>query len=517
MTRAPRPVPWRCGPSAAGGERSSGGGLARPGARGLCASNRTSGGTIGGTCPTGADETAARSNPGLPRPRTLPPHGNAIAMNADRRRFLAASLSTAAALAGAPRIGSGAAPEGKPGTTTAATPAPAAPAGKRPAHILLRNSWQTVNIGDVGHTPGMLRLIGQHLAAGTKVTLQPSRVDAPEERMLKARFPDLAIARTAAEVARAHAECDFLLHGSGPSLVGAKQVADWKAKTGKPYGIAGITLGSVDKATGELLDGAAFVYLRDSISTDLVRKAGVKSPVVEFGPDAAFAVDLRDDKSATEFLSRHGLEEGKFVVAIPRLRYTPYWLIHGTVPTAEQKGRIRINADHADADHAILRTAVTALVKEAGMKVLLCPEDRSHIAVGKEWVFDKLPEDVRRHVVHRPDWWLTDEALSTYVRSAGLVSFDMHSPIMAVGNGVPAIHCRFKEQTSKGVMWRDVGLGEWLFDLDEQKDGGVAVAKAALEMVRDAGGAKKKAAAARDKVAELQAGMMKQVAKHLPA
>jgi hypothetical protein len=31
----------------------------------------------------------------------------------------------------------------------------------------------------------------------------------------------------------------------------------------------------------------------------------------------------------------------------------------------------------------------------------------------------------------------------------------------------PAIVCRWEEQTSKGIMWRDIELGEWLFNLDE--------------------------------------------------
>ena len=77
-----------------------------------------------------------------------------------------------------------------------------------------------------------------------------------------------------------------------------------------------------------------------------------------------------------------------------------------------------------------------------------------------------LPDDVKDRVVWRKDFWLTDEALSVYVRSAGLFGSEMHSPIMAVGNGIPAIVCRFEEQTSKGIMWRDIGLGDWLFDLD---------------------------------------------------
>ena len=41
---------------------------------------------------------------------------------------------------------------------------------------------------------------------------------------------------------------------------------------------------------------------------------------------------------------------------------------------------------------------------------------------------------------------------------------------MCIGNRIPAIVCRFEEQTSKGIMWEDIGLGEWLFDLDKPDD-----------------------------------------------
>lgn len=63
-------------------------------------------------------------------------------------------------------------------------------------------------------------------------------------------------------------------------------------------------------------------------------------------------------------------------------------------------------------------------------------------------------------------YWLTDEAVSTYSRSAGLFGLEMHSPIMCIAQGIPAIFCRFDEQTSKGYMWRDIGPGDWLFDMD---------------------------------------------------
>ncbi|MDF2724586.1 MAG: hypothetical protein K0Q59_4261, partial [Paenibacillus sp.] len=82
---------------------------------------------------------------------------------------------------------------------------------------------------------------------------------------------------------------------------------------------------------------------------------------------------------------------------------------------------------------------------------------------------DLLPADVRPRVVWREQFWMTDEALSVYVRSAALFGIEMHSFIMAIGNGIPAVICHAKEHTTKGCMWEDIGLGDWLFDLDDSK------------------------------------------------
>lgn len=50
-----------------------------------------------------------------------------------------------------------------------------ASAADRPPRILLRSSWQTVNIGDIGHTPGVIRLLEQYLPEA-EVTLWPSLI-----------------------------------------------------------------------------------------------------------------------------------------------------------------------------------------------------------------------------------------------------------------------------------------------------------------------------------------------------
>jgi len=382
----------------------------------------------------------------------------------------------------------------------------ASAASGRPPRILLRSSWQTVNIGDIAHTPGVLALLEKHLP-DAEIRLWPSKVDNGVAEMLRARFPKVQIVNGEA-VKKAFEECDFLLHGSGPSLVAQNDVVKWSKATGKPYGIYGITFsmqGSTSTkpaadgavaSTIEVLSGAKFAYFRDSVSLALAKAKGCTCPLMDFGPDGAFAVDLADDAKAEAFLKANGLEVGQFLCCIPRLRYTPYWTIPEKKAERDETKHAR-NEAMKEHDCKPLRDAIVKVIENTKLKILLCPEDKTQMAVAKEMLYDKLPEAVKSRVVWRETYWLTDEAISTYRRSAGLFGHEMHSPIMCIGNGIPAIVCRWAEQTSKGLMWRDIGLGDWLFDLD--KDDELArVAETVLAMAQDPAAAKAKAAKARD-------------------
>lgn len=378
----------------------------------------------------------------------------------------------------------------------------ARPTSARPAKIVLRSSWQTVNIGDIAHTPGVLHLLEQHLP-DAEVRLWPSKIDAGVKELLGARFPKLTFVEGEEAQQAALKECDFFLHSSGPALVGRRDLARWRRETEKPYGIYGITQGPLDAETTELLGGAEFAFFRDSLSLKRVKDAGIAPKTIDFAPDGAFACDLADDRTADAFLRASGLEAGKFLCAIPRLRYTPYWLVHPREMTAEDKRKHPRNEQMKEHDHAPLRAAIEAVVRQTDMKVLICPEDRSQIAVGKELLYDRLPADVRAKVVWRDRYWLTDEACSVYRKSAGLFGLEMHSPILCVGSGVPAIVGRFEEQTSKGFMWRDIGAGDWLFDFDVEADIERYV-PAVLAMAQDPTGARKKSAGIRADLLILQ-------------
>ncbi|MBL8994511.1 MAG: polysaccharide pyruvyl transferase family protein, partial [Spirochaetia bacterium] len=370
--------------------------------------------------------------------------------------------------------------------------------------VLLRSSWQTVNIGDIGHTPGMLRAL-EILWPEAELTLWPGKVDRGVDKMLMAAFPKLRIAEggigadgkpDTGALRKAVAESDFLLHGSGPRIVAEDHVRAFHKTTGKPYGFLGVTAEHMNEGLRALLDGASFIYLRDSVSEKFLKKEKIRCPVIAFGPDATFSIHLRDEERALSFLKKNGLEEGNFICAIPRLRYTPYYLIHNTPPTERELERDKVNETFRDADLGKLREAMILWVRKTGQKILACPEMSYEMELAKKYLIEPLPSDVKPFVVWREEYWRPDEAASVYARAAALASIELHSPIIAIANGVPAIYIRQPTDTCKGQMWRDVGLSDWIFEIDEAK--GEDIGRALLGIHQDPKGA-------RDKVRKAQA------------
>lgn len=352
-----------------------------------------------------------------------------------------------------------------------------------------------------------------------EVILWASDVGNGVREMLMKRFPSLQIILSSEKekLKLAFEECDFLLHGSGPYLVVADDVQQWITETGKPFGVYGITLPKkhATEKVIQILSKSQFTFFRDSVSLQLAKDKGVKCPVMEFGPDGAFAVDLRNDKAAIKFLQENSLEEGKFMCVIPKYRKTPYWEIPEKNRAFDKKidDRNQLMKEH---DLKPYREAIIAIVRQTEMKVLICPEDVTQIALGKEMLYDPLPADVKKKVVWRNRFWLTDEAISTYIRSAGLFGLEQHSPIMCIGNGTPALVGRFIEQTCKGFMWEDIGLGSWLFDSDIKTDMEKLV-PTVLELANKQKSSKAKALKAQKFVQQKQIETMNVIRKNLEA
>ncbi len=385
--------------------------------------------------------------------------------------------------------------------------------------IILRSGWQVENIGDVAHTPGFLALAEKYIPEA-EVIFWPFYHYLPEEEveMIKHRFPQVQIVEgkldaegqaSTPQLQQAISSADIFINNSGPATLGWAEASTFKKITGKPFGVYGVTYGLYGTPEKEVLSEADFIFFRDSVSLKRAQREGIHAPIMEFGPDAAFATDVTNDAKAIEYLETNGLEEGKFLCCIPKQRHTPSWLHkHKNKPINEERhSRNEAMKEH---DHVPLREAIIEVIKETDHKVLIVHEDETELPIGKEWVLDHLPEDVKVRVVWRDTKWLLDEAISIYKRSAGLFSHEMHSPIMCIGNGVPAIVVRWEEQSSKGIMWSDIGLGEWLFDFDKEEEIRRYV-PAVVAMAKDTESAKAKVKKAQEFLRERQEATMKAV------
>lgn len=367
----------------------------------------------------------------------------------------------------------------------------AAVKGRSNPTIVVRSGWQTVNIGDIAHTPGLLAVLERHIP-GAQFILWPAALDRGAEPMLQRRFPKLRIVKgtlgpngepDSSEVKEAFQTGDVFVHGSAASVTAHPQAAVWKKMTGKPYGFFGVgfTLGGeaagtkFSEALRPTLDGASFLFTRETASLANVKKAGIQGPELGFAPDGTFSMDITDESTAKAYLQENGLTEGKFICVIPRLRYTPYHKIRKVDWTAEEiRRRDTTNEKFAEQDHAKLREAIIAFVRKTGGKALLCPEMTYELDIIDPLLYDPLPQDVKSHVVRRKTYWLPDEASSVYKRAVAVVSSECHSPILAAVQGTPCMYVHQPEDGIKGHMWKDIGLGDWFFEIEQSSGADVA-------------------------------------------
>ena len=168
-----------------------------------------------------------------------------------------------------------------------------------------------------------------------------------------------------------------------------------------------------------------------------------------------------------------------------------------------------MNEQFAEVDHAKLREGITAWVRQTGMRAFIVPEMTYAVALQRPLLFDKLPDDVKPHVVMLDRYWYTAEANSVYARAAAILSSEQHSPIMAIANGTPAVLVRQPTDTRKGQMWHDVGLHDWIFEIDQTT--GAQIAERMVQIGKDLPAARIVAAKARDTARAAMAAMMAQI------
>ncbi|RRJ95239.1 hypothetical protein Ga0100231_013885 [Opitutaceae bacterium TAV4] len=377
--------------------------------------------------------------------------------------------------------------------------------------IMLRSGWGTANIGDIAHTPGLLSLLEHHIPEA-KLILWGVKMDRGVGEKLRRQFPNVKFVSgkinaerypDTPELAEAFEEADLLLHGSAPNIHVTGDFLAWRKRTGKPYGYYGVTL---DYKTlfaqfmkrqppapeiVDLINHSAFLFFRDSVSMNEARKDGIRAPNMRFVPDAAFGARQYDTGKADAWMRTHGLEPGKFICVIARTRFAPYWSIHNRQPEAgTEQDRADYNAHHMPSDYGKIREAIILWIRKTGLKVALVPEMVFEMELHKKEILDHMPEDVRPFIVWREDYWMPDEAAAVYKRAIALMSMECHSPIIATATGTPSLYLTTPTETYKKNMWPDIGLGDWMLELDEQD--GPSLADALLRLTEYPDAARKK-------------------------
>ena len=362
--------------------------------------------------------------------------------------------------------------------------------GKEEPKILLYTGWNIHNIGDQGHTPGTLRFLEQYFPEA-HITIWLSSTNEETVKLLVDRFPKIKIVRGKMDVQgvadgtdlqSAFDETDLVIHNSGMIYN-----SFWKTPTileachhhGKPIILYGQTFdGFTDKVREHMvvqLSKTVSIYCRDVESYYYLRSIGVNPPILEFGPDGCFGIDLLNEEKAEKYLKAKDLGEKQFITVILR----------SNIP-AGKRPAIKTEREPADTDQdprgsdqkeedlyeiwaGKLRKVIIRWVRETGLKVLLAPEVEEEIPYAKALLYDRLPADVQEYVVHRKEWWNMDEASSVYKRARALVSMEPHSCIMALAHGTPSIHYFSLRHGLKAWMFRDIGLPEWLYDIDMEE------------------------------------------------
>lgn len=346
--------------------------------------------------------------------------------------------------------------------------------------VLLQCAWAVKNIGDIGHTPGTLRFLEQYLPEA-KVILWAANTNEEVDAMLMKRFPKLeivkgALSKEGGAVQEAISRSDFFLRGPGMG-----QSTDFMIhcnKIGKPWGLQGQSY-FPDMVTGPggderiaLLNGAAFIYCRDSKTLKLLQDVGVKTPVLEFGPDGCFGIDVRNEEKALARMKKHGLEEKKFITLQLRT-HSP------TSPGVDDKRPQKLNPLHPTPENIaddtrrakVYQDLIAMWVKETGYKVVIAPEVNKEMEYNKKFIYDTLPDDLKKHVVNFDEFWNVDEACSFYARAHTVICHEPHTPIMALAMGTPMMHTFSEFHSPKCWMFKDIGLEEWAPEFDSTPAG----------------------------------------------
>ena len=328
---------------------------------------------------------------------------------------------------------------------------------------------------------------------------------------LKVHFPDLA---------EAFANAGFVYYNSGTTLnfgrLGVRRLFGYTLPLAMslllaralhiPYGIGSQSFDLIewpmDLIYEKLFADAEFVYCRDTDSLNYLKQKKFSFKRIDFRPDTTVYFNGGDEAWKEKFFAENGLEEGKFMTVALRIS-APKPKYHDPTGGSVTPERCRHQMEQ-------MKFLVEEYIKKTGHKVLIAHETRDTLEDARTHLYNILSDEAKKSTVYLESFWTPEQALSVYRASSLLVSVEMHSIIMAIGNGVPFIHAPYVECGRKRQMVRDMELPEFLIDLDDA-DSGEQMLSRALSILENRPAIQERLGKVRSRLAELSAQSMSEV------
>ena len=277
------------------------------------------------------------------------------------------------------------------------------------------------------------------------------------------------------EAARAFTDAGFVLYTSGTTLnfgrMGVRNLSGFTLRYamplliarahGIPYGVNAQSFDALDWPASLIFEplfrDARFVYCRDPDSLEYLRQQNLLCPRSGYRPDTTFFFNGFDEAWADLFMQGHGLKKGRFITV--------------TIRSANQKGPLAgtMTAEREEAIMSRIRRFIEDWVQCTGLPVVLAPEVESEVEAAHRNIFLKLSPAAQTKCVELEKFWTTEQAYSLYQRAQTVVSMEMHSIIMALSLGTPVLMPQFSENGRKVWMLEELGLADWIFDIDDSK------------------------------------------------
>jgi polysaccharide pyruvyl transferase WcaK-like protein len=235
-------------------------------------------------------------------------------------------------------------------------------------------------------------------------------------------------------------------------------------KLGIPYGVGGQSFEALDWPSDlvfrPLFKDARFVYCRDPDSIEYLAQRDLLGKRSGYRPDSTFFFQGFDEAWFAQFKRTHSLQDKKYIgLTIRSARSQAGPLANTITQEREDEHMVRI------------RAFVSDWVQRTGVPVVLFPEVRTEIPRLRDNILRQLAPDVQKKCVHVAEFWTTEQAYSLFRQAEFIVSMEMHSVIMALNIGTPVLMPQFAENGRKVWMLEELGLRDWIFDVDEPADG----------------------------------------------